>query len=145
MTYEGLSECASVCRSQVVTMESRKGIQMKLSNTMAGLTLGLCVLLLCSGCVSSIFPGGPTPAGGIITSVRSPAQNLTVATDASASSTKVGTSSAGAVLGLFAFGDASMNAAMNDGGIRKVHHVDHEVNTFLFGVWVQNKTIVHGE
>ena len=92
-----------------------------------------------------MFPGGPTPSGVFVTNVRSPAQALTVATDASATGSKCGTASAGAVLGLFAFGDASVDAAMKAAGIRKVHHVDHEVNSFLMGVWLQNKTIVYGE
>ena len=100
--------------------------------------------LLSSGC-ASLFPGGPTPAGVIFTNVRSPAQNLAVATDAAFGSQKHGTSSAGALFGLFAFGDASVDAAMKAGGITKVHHVDHQVNFFLFGIWRQNKTIVYGE
>lgn len=104
---------------------------------------GICVLF--SGCVSNMFPGGPTPAGAIVTSVRSPAQALAVATDASAMGRKCGTSSASAVLGLFAFGDASVDAAMKEAGIRKVHHVDHEVNSFLMGLWLNSKTIVYGE
>lgn len=110
------------------------------------MSLGVAVaLLLTSGCVSNMFPGGPTPAGGIVTDVRSPAQNLTVATDASARGAKEGVSSAGAVLGLFAFGDAGVEAAMKAGGITKVHHVDHQVNSFLFGLWLQTSTYVYGE
>lgn len=103
------------------------------------------VAVLCSGCVTNMFPGGPSPAGAIITNVRGPAQNLTVATDPGVLTTSSGTSSAGAFLGLFAFGDASVDAAMKAGGITKVHHVDHEVNSFLLGFWLENKTIVYGQ
>ena len=101
--------------------------------------------LLLTGCVSNMFPGGPTPAGVIVTSVTSPAQALTVATDPTAGSQKTGTASGSAFLGLFAFGDAGIDAAMKNGSITKVHHVDHQVNSFLFGFWLQTTTIVHGD
>lgn len=102
-------------------------------------------IFILSGCASGIYPGGPTPAGGLITNVKSPTRSLTVVTDSSATAQKTGTASIGAFLGLFAFGDASIDAAMKDGGITKVHHVDHEVTSFLFGIWLQDKTIVYGE
>lgn len=113
-------------------------------SNLVGAAVVLTTVLL-SGCATNLFPGGPTPAGIIITNVKSPAQNLTVATDKDAKSSKVGTSSVFAVAGLFAFGDSSIDAAMNDGSISKVHHVDHQVNSFLLGLWLQNTTIVHGE
>lgn len=101
--------------------------------------------LVMSGCASNIFPGGPTPAGMIVTNVRGPAQYLTVATDKDARSTKVGVASVSAIAGLFAFGDASIDKAMKTSGITKVHHVDHQFNSFFFGLWIRNTTIVHGE
>ena len=107
--------------------------------------MALAVCMLSSGCVSNMFPGGPTPAGALVSNVRSPAQQLTVATDASASASKCGSASASAFLGLFAFGDSSIDAAMRSAGIKKVHHVDHEVNSFLLGVWLEDKTLVYGE
>ena len=57
----------------------------------------------------------------------------------------MGASSGRAVLGLFAFGDASIDAAMKQAGIRKVHHVDHQVNMVLMGIWESNTTIVYGD
>lgn len=101
--------------------------------------------VLLSGCVANLFPGGPVPSGSLVTSVRSPAQALAVAYDPTAKPTKKGVSSCGAFLGLIAAGDASIEAAMKDGNITRVHHVDHEVNTFLFGLWVGNNTVVYGE
>jgi outer membrane murein-binding lipoprotein Lpp len=100
---------------------------------------------LLTGCVTNMFPGGPSPHGAIVTNVKSPAQNLTVATDANAGFDKTGSASSRAVMGLFAFGDSSVDAAMKKGGITKVHHVDHRVNSVLFGFWLQTTTIVHGE
>ncbi|KZZ62972.1 TRL domain-containing protein, partial [Oleiphilus sp. HI0128] len=83
--------------------------------------------LFMSGCATNLFPGGPTPAGVIITNVKGPAQNLTVATDKDAQSSKMGSASVSAIAGLFAFGDASIDTAMKEAGITKVHHVDHQV------------------
>ena len=103
------------------------------------------VVMLSAGCATTVLPGGPALGGGLVTSVTTSAQNLAVAIDPTASSEKVGKSSAEAFLGLFAFGDASVDAAMRAGGIRRVHHVDHHINSFLGGVWVQDQTIVHGE
>lgn len=110
--------------------------------------LGAIVILsavLLSGCATNLFPGGPTPAGVLVTNVKSPAQNLTVATDKEAKSSKSGSSSASAIAGLFAYGDSSVDAAMKQAGITKVHHVDHQVTSYLFGLFLQNTTIVHGE
>lgn len=45
---------------------------------------------------------------------------------------------------LYATGDSSISAAMKDGGIRKVHHIDYEVENILCIVCKQ-RTIVWGE
>ena len=100
----------------------------------------------CGGYITGMYPGGPSPAGLLFTNVDVPAQSLTVATDNTAASVKTGTSSARALLGLIAFGDASIQAAMQDGGITKVHHVDHQVVHILAGgLYLSTTTIVHGE
>jgi len=110
------------------------------------LILPLVFCLLSSGCaVTGIYPGGPAPGGWLITNVTLPAQELTVATDSSASSSKTGSAAATGVLGMVAFGDASVNAAMMDGGISKVHHVDYKVTSVLFGLVMSTTTIVHGQ
>ena len=62
--------------------------------------------------------------------------------DASAG-TKVGMSQAEGIV-LVAYGDASISAAMKDGGLTKVHHVDKECFNVL-GVYARSKTIVYGE
>lgn len=111
--------------------------------------IGICGIFVSAvflmGCATNLFPGGPTPAGGLVTSVRSPALALAVAIDPTAKPIKKGKASAGAFLGLIAAGDASIEAAMKEGGITRVHHVDHEVNSFLLGLWVGDTTIVYGE
>lgn len=101
--------------------------------------------LALSGCATGIYPGGPTPAGVILTNVTVPAQNLAVATDKDVGGKKTGEATAKAILGLVAIGDSSISAAMQNGGIRKVHHVDHRVNLVLLGLYVETTTIVTGE
>jgi len=110
-----------------------------------GLVFTALTLFLLTGCASNLYPGGPSVAGAIYTDVKDPAQHLAVAVDTSANGQKQGVSSAQALFGLFAFGDAGVDAAMRNGGIRKVHHVDHQVQLLLGGVWAKTTTIVHGE
>ncbi len=60
-----------------------------------------------------------------------------------AGSAKVGTSEAWGIL-VFATGDASISAAMQNGGITRVHHVDHRTTNIL-GIYAKYTTIVYGE
>jgi hypothetical protein len=62
--------------------------------------------------------------------------------DASGSS-KVGTAKATAIIGIVT-GDASISAAMQNGGITKVHHVDSQVKNIL-GIYAEYTTTVYGE
>lgn len=103
------------------------------------------IALLGSGCVSNMYPGGPTPAGLVYTEVTAPAQMLTVATDNTAKGMRKGEASSMAFLGLFAFGDGGLDAAMKSAGITKVHHVDHTVQHFLYCIFLRNKIVVYGE
>lgn len=43
------------------------------------------------------------------------------------------------------WGDCSVNAAMKDGHIDKVHHVDSQFTNILFGIYGHYTTVVHGE
>jgi len=63
--------------------------------------------------------------------------------DASVGSTKVGVSQAEGIL-VVAYGDASIPAAMKNGGLTKVHHVDNETFNVL-GIYARYKTVVYGE
>ena len=104
-----------------------------------------CMLMLTSGCATNAFPGGPTVAGMIYTEITSPAQCLAIELDKDAQCLKKGEASNMAFLGLFAFGDAGIDAAMKNGDITKVHHVDHSVQHFLYAIFARDKTIVYGE
>jgi hypothetical protein len=103
------------------------------------------ILMLTSGCATNAYPGGPTVAGIVYTEITSPAQYLSVALDKDAQPLRKGEASNMAFLGLFAFGDAGVDAAMKDGGIKKVHHVDHVIQHFLYAIFARNKTVVYGE
>jgi hypothetical protein len=56
---------------------------------------------------------------------------------------KVGVAQAEGIL-VVAYGDASIAAAMKEGNITKVHHVDSESFNVL-GIYARYKTIVYGE
>jgi ABC-type sugar transport system substrate-binding protein len=57
---------------------------------------------------------------------------------------KVGTSQATSILGWFATGDASIEAAAKSAGIKKISHVDYEGSNIL-GLFAKHTTIVYGE
>ena len=118
---------------------------MKLTKSLCLVVAVLAIGLFSSGCATMIYPGGSTPGGVFLTNVRAPAQSLAVATDPSVRTFRKGTSSCSSLMFMFAFGDASVDSAMRDQGITKVHHVDYQVNSFMFGFWVSMTTIVYGE
>jgi hypothetical protein len=62
----------------------------------------------------------------------------------SASGNKVGEACASSILGAIATGDASITAAMENGGITQVAHVDHE-NFSILMVYATTCTIVVGK
>lgn len=57
---------------------------------------------------------------------------------------KVGTSKAINVLGFVASGDASINSAAKNAGIKKISHVDQK-QTSILGLFSTYETIVYGE
>jgi hypothetical protein len=77
--------------------------------------------------------------GSIYTDVKSP-----VAVTNNANSSKAGYSQATSILGLFATGDASIQAACNSGNISKIHHVDQH-STSVLGIFATYKVTVYGE
>lgn len=96
----------------------------------------LTVLAVSSGCGSVATAFGPV--GSLYTNASGP-----VAVTSNASGSKVGRATASMILGI-ATGDASIQAAMADGGITRVHHVDYETNLIL-GLFGSYTCIVYGE
>ena len=66
-----------------------------------------------------------------------------VSAGSAAGSSKVGRATATGIV-MFASGDASISTAMKNGGITRIHHVDHETTNIL-GVYSKYTTIVYGE
>jgi hypothetical protein len=89
---------------------------------------------LLGGCV---FASGPVMAPLAV--------NMTgpVSAGPAPSSPKVGRADAWGIV-FFATGDASISAAMRNGGVTRVHHVDHETLN-VFGWFAKYTTIVYGE
>jgi len=70
----------------------------------------------------------------------------TVATgpyDGDVGTTKIGTSKCQEVFFLIIWGDCSVKKAMEDGGITKIHHVDHHIEEYV-GVYGVFTTTVYG-
>jgi hypothetical protein len=89
-----------------------------------------------SGCTA--FSLGPVPA--LITLDQKGPVAVGPATELGS---KVGTSEAKGIL-VYSTGDASIKAAMENGGISRIHHVDNETMNIL-GVYAVYRTIVYGD
>lgn len=96
----------------------------------------VCAALVLSGCV---FPG-KGPAYSMLTLNQTFSDPVV---DGSARPLKRGESYSGGIL-FITHGDGSITAAMRNGGLRKVHHVDYKVNNY-FWLWNATTTIVYGE
>ena len=107
---------------------------------MFGAAIAAAVLL--TGCAQV---GGPITStsvgvGGIILDHKSPASfNI----DNSVKCAKCGKATSKGIV-LYTTGDSSIKAAMDNGGITKVHHIDYEVFN-VFNVFSKATTIVYGE
>ena len=83
--------------------------------------------------------GGGARNGCLVTNVNAP---ITATSNANVS--KTGAASCSSILGVIALGDASQQAAMKNGGITKIHHVDF--NSFsILGIYAKFTTTVYGE
>lgn len=103
------------------------------------LSLLLVVLLAVTLLYGCAGVRSPVTNGFIVTAVQGPV-GITQADTYS----KTGTSSCNSILGLVSLGNASIEAAMKDGGITKIHHVDHK-SFSLLGLYAKFTTIVYGE
>ena len=102
----------------------------------------LCRLLVAATC-AAMLAGCAVIGSAPVTAPIVIAEKGPVSAGSAAGSAKVGTSEAWGIL-IFATGDASISKAMQNGGITRVHHVDHETTNIL-GLWAKYTTIVYGE
>jgi hypothetical protein len=95
-------------------------------------------------CLVGILTGCATPyQGSVFTDVKLASHHLQYPIDA-ANGEKTGESSCIGILGLIATGDASVGAAMKQGGITKIHHVDYGYTSVLF-IFAKHTTTVYGQ
>ena len=92
----------------------------------------LVIVACCSGCASIM------PAGGGYIDAKVPLQAGTAAP------TKMGKAMCRQYAGLVVMGDASIEAAMKDGGITKIAYVDWKVKNYA-GMYAEFTVEVHGE
>ncbi len=97
-------------------------------------------LLLTSGCAYYVAPFVP-PLGVAYTNVTAPL-------DTDLGDTRLGTKSGEAssvcILGLVAYGDASVQAAAANGGLKTVNHVDCRYKN-LFGICQRLTVVAYGD
>lgn len=104
---------------------------------MALLVAATCALMM-TGC--GVIPRSPALTASLVPSMTSTEPGFI---DNTVKPLKRGTASVRGIV-LFANGDASIAAAMKQGGITKVHHVDTHVRTY-FWMYTEYTTIVWGE
>ncbi len=111
----------------------------------AGLLLTVsCVLALATGCAGAHYrtPVRP-PAGWVYAHVRGPV-STNFGAEGTAYSMRKGKATSENFLGLFATGDASVQAAAEAGGIKNIRYVDYEFCNLL-GLYSTFTTIVYGD
>lgn len=80
----------------------------------------------------------------IYTDIKTPMPTINLNTNAD-SQTKRGEAFCTSYVWVVAVGDCSVTAAMKDGEIAKIHHVDAETKNIFFGIYHKHTTIVYGE
>ncbi|MDY5954263.1 MAG: TRL domain-containing protein [Kiritimatiellia bacterium] len=105
------------------------------------LALSAMAALFLSGCCMTGFPtGGSVIGGGIISDHSGPGA---FDIDNSVKPLKCGQATSKGII-LFTTGDSSIKAAMDNGNIKKIHHVDFKT-TNIFNIYTTVTTIVWGE
>jgi hypothetical protein len=82
--------------------------------------------------------------GLIYTNIKTPMPTLAAPVD-EVGSAKVGMASCESFLWIVATGDCSVNAALKNGKINKIHHVDTEIQAYVLGLYEKITTVVYGE
>lgn len=97
----------------------------------------LCVSLFGCAFAAPVVP----PVGSAYTNIAAP---IDIDADPSELGSRVGKGSVTAILGLVAWGDASLAAAARDGGVKTIRHVDYEYTNVLF-FYQRFTTVVRGD
>ena len=99
---------------------------------MTAIVLAL-VLSLLAGCGGLIYTGVKTP----MTQISTPLSETP--------GDKVGKSTCKSYVWVVTVGDCSIKAAMKNGGISKVHHVDTDITSVLAGFYADLTIVVYGD
>ncbi len=101
-------------------------------------------LIVVTGC-APVFNGSAYPVGLLYSDVEAPhVATLLEADGEDKTGSKRGEACASGVLGLVAWGDASVDAAKKQGGITDVHTVEHARSNILI-FYYKGCTVVTGE
>ena len=97
------------------------------------------VALLLTGCTTAPFQPS---TGAMYTDIKAPLQLEYNDTNLGH---KVGKATSHSFLGLFAFGDNSIQAGAKDGDIKTIKHTDYEFVNVLFGLFTKTTVYVYGD
>ena len=87
------------------------------------------------GCAMVVAP----VTGGLYTDLKAP-----VTASSNRGSAKIVTGECISILGMLALGDCSIDAAMKNGNITKIHHVDHDAMSVIW-IYAKYTIRVYGE
>lgn len=106
------------------------------------LVVGCAVVLLLTGCAAYSTPVVP-PNGWVFTDISAP---LGTEHDRNAAIPPAqGKASTQSVLGMFAWGDASMHSAAENGDLRTIEYADYEYLSVLWGVYSRFTVVAWGQ
>ena len=103
---------------------------------LAAIVIATLLAIGVAGCLSAPFQ----PPGGVVSVTKAP---LSTEGNWDVGSRK-GEASSFSVLGLYASGDCSIATAAQNGGLKKIGHVDYEYFNVI-GIWQKATVIVYGE
>ena len=104
------------------------------------LTLVAVIALTLTGC-TTVAPFVPS-TGALYNDTKAP---LSLEYNNTELGHKVGEASSHSFLGLFAFGDTSIQAATKDGNIKVIKHTDYKFTNILFGLFTKTTVYVYGD
>jgi hypothetical protein len=82
--------------------------------------------------------------GAVYTRIQTPMKDINAPLHDTAGE-KVGRASCKSYVWVVVVGDCSIRAAMTDGGIAKIHHVDTDIKTVLAGLYGRVTIVVYGD
>lgn len=97
--------------------------------------LPLLLAVALGGCATAMSPVN----GSLYSNISGPL----LATDNPEKPSKIGRASMRTIMGVYAVGDASIDAAAKNAGITRIHHVDYETES-VFGIVADFTVVVYG-